>query len=45
MFKSVLGMRLVLRIGPNIAQPASYEVSTALTHVEVPSLPIRASPL
>ena len=35
MYKSVLGMRLVLRIGPNIAQPASYEVSTALTHVEV----------
>ena len=35
MFKSVLGIRLALRIGPNIAQPVPYEVSTALTHVEV----------
>lgn len=35
MLKSVLGIRLILRIGPNVPQPAPYEVSTALTHVEV----------
>lgn len=35
MLKSVLGLRFVLRIGPTIAKPASYEVSTALTHREV----------
>ncbi len=35
MYTSVLGLRLALRVGQNIAQPASYEVSTALTHVEV----------
>lgn len=35
MYTSTLGLRLVLRIGQDIAQPASYAVSTALTHVEV----------
>lgn len=35
MVSSILGVRLILRIGPNVPQPAPYEVSTALTHVEV----------
>lgn len=35
MLKSTSAMHLLLKIGPNIAQPAPYEVTTALTHVEV----------
>jgi len=35
MLKNTSGIHLILKIGPNIAQPASYDVTTALTRLEV----------
>src|SRR5205823_2038017 len=35
MLKNTSGIHLILKIGPNIAQPAPYDVTTALTRLEV----------
>src|SRR5205814_10722850 len=35
MLKNTSGIHLLLKIGPNIAQPDPYDITTALTRLEV----------